>query len=81
MTGVQTCALPILCYVIVLISHYFGMNYVEPFLENIDNPNILYVGFAVFVGLTTGSVLLVLRMNWEKILGKFAPWTIQKDDE
>ena len=71
----------VLCYVIVLISHYFGMNYVEPFLENVDNPNILYIGFVVFVGITTGSVFLVLRMNWEKILGKFAPWTIQKDDD
>jgi len=71
----------VLCYVIVLISHYFGMNYVDPFLEDIEDPTIIYVGFAVFVGITTGSVLLVLRLNWEKILGRFAPWTVQKDDD
>jgi membrane protein DedA with SNARE-associated domain len=71
----------VLCYVIVLVSHYFGMNYVDPFLENIEDPTIIYVGFAIFVAVTTGSVLLVLRLNWEKILGRFAPWTVQKDDD
>ncbi len=71
----------VLSYVIVLISHIFGMNYVEPFLENVQDPAIVYVGFAVFVGIMLGSIIFVLRMDWEKILGRFAPWTIQKDDE
>ena len=71
----------ILCYAIVLISHYFGMNYVDPFLEDIEDPTVIYVGFAVFVGIMIGSVLLVLRLNWERLLGRFAPWTVQKDDD
>lgn len=71
----------VLSYVIVLISHVFGMNYVEPFLENVQDPTIVYVGFAVFVGIMLGSIILVLRMDWEKILGRFAPWTVQKDDK
>lgn len=71
----------ILCYVIVLISHYFGMNYVDPLLEDIKDPTVIYVGVAVFVGIMVGSVFAVLRLNWEKLLGRFAPWTIQKDDD
>lgn len=71
----------VLSYVIVLISHVFGMNYVEPFLENVQDPTIVYVGFAVFVGIMLGSIIFVLRMDWEKILGRFAPWTVQKDDK
>lgn len=71
----------VLCYVIVLISHYFGMNYVDPFLEDVKDPTILYVGFAVFVAIMVGSVFVVLRLNWERLLGRFAPWTIQKDDD
>lgn len=71
----------VLSYVIVLISHVFGMNYVEPFLENVQDPTIVYVGFAIFVGIMLGSIIFVLRMDWEKILGRFAPWTIQKDDK
>lgn len=71
----------VLSYVIVLISHVFGMNYVEPFLENVQDPTIVYVGFAIFVGIMLGSIIFVLRMDWEKILGRFAPWTVQKDDK
>lgn len=71
----------ILCYVIVLIAHYFGMNYVDPFLEDIKDPTVIYVGFAIFVAIMVGSVFLVLRLNWERLLGRFAPWTIQKDDD
>lgn len=71
----------ILCYIIVLIAHYFGINYVDPFLEHIKDPTIVYVGFAIFVAIMIGSVLMVLRFNWEKLLGRFAPWTVQKDDD
>lgn len=71
----------ILCYVIVLIAHYFGMNYVDPLLEDIKDPTVIYVGFAVFVAIMVSSVFLVLRLNWERLLGRFAPWTVQKDDD
>ncbi|MGQ0605505.1 MAG: YqaA family protein [Candidatus Nitrosotenuis sp.] len=70
----------ILSYVIVLIAHYFGMNYVDPFLEDIKDPTLVYVGFVIFVGIMAASIFLVLRLNWEKILGRVAPWTLQKDD-
>ena len=70
----------VLSYVVVLLSHYFGMTYVEPLLENIKDPMVVYVGFVVFAILMVGTILLLLRLNWEKILGRFAPWTVQKDD-
>ncbi|MFM8659123.1 MAG: DedA family protein [Candidatus Nitrosotenuis sp.] len=70
----------VLCYVIVLIAHYFGMNYVNPFLENIKDPSVIYIGFGVFVAIMLAAVLLVLRMDWERILGRFAPWTVQDED-
>jgi membrane protein DedA with SNARE-associated domain len=70
----------VLSYVVVLLSHYFGMTYVEPLLENIKDPMVVYVGFVVFAILMVGAILLLLRLNWEKILGRFAPWTVQKDD-
>lgn len=71
----------VLCYAIVLISHFFGMNYVEPILENVNDPTVVYVGFAVFVAMMVAAVLILLRLNWERLLGRFAPWTVQKDDE
>ncbi|MGI0003805.1 MAG: YqaA family protein [Candidatus Nitrosotenuis sp.] len=71
----------VLCYAIVLLSHYFGGNYVEPFLQDIKDPFQIYLGFGIFVGMTVASIFLLLRLNWEKILGRVAPWTVQKDDE
>jgi membrane protein DedA with SNARE-associated domain len=71
----------VLSYVIVLLSHFFGMAYVDPFLEDVDNPAVIYVGVIVFAAIMGVTVLLLLRLNWEKILGRFAPWTVQKDDE
>jgi len=71
----------VLGYVVVLLSHFFGMTYVEPFLENIKDPTVVYVGFAVFAVMMTAAILLLLRLNWEKVLGRFAPWAVQKDDE
>lgn len=71
----------VLGYVVVLLSHFFGMTYVEPFLENVKDPMVVYVGFAVFAATMTVAILLLLRLNWEKILGRIAPWAVQKDDE
>ncbi len=71
----------VLSYIIVLLSHFFGMAYVDPLLQDVDDPTAVYVGFVVVVAMTAASVLLLLRLNWEKILGRFAPWTIQKDDD
>lgn len=71
----------VLSYVIVLVSHFFGMAYVDPLIQDMDDPTAVYIGFAVFVAMTVLSVFLLLRLNWEKILGRFAPWTLQNDDD
>ena len=66
----------VLHYVIVLISHFLGISLVTPFLEDIDDPSTVYVGIAVFVGLVILSVVLLLRLDWARLLGRFAPWTL-----
>lgn len=72
----------ILCYVIVIISHYLGISLLEPILENIDDPTPIYVGIIIFAIIMTLTIILLLRLNWQKILGKIAPWTLyeNKDD-
>jgi len=70
----------ILSYAVVLLSRFFGLSYVEPFIENVQDPSTIYIGFAIFAVLMTIIVILMLRLNWAKILGQVAPWTL-KDDE
>ena len=70
----------VLYYVIVLISHYMGLSLLEPVLQGIDDPLPVYIGIIALGIAMTVVVILLLRLNWEKILGKIAPWTLDDDD-
>ncbi len=73
----------VLSYIIVFISHYIGLSFVEPFLANVDDPTPVYIGILIFGAMMTGVVLLVLKLDWQRIMVKFAPWTLDEslDDE
>ena len=70
----------VLYYVIVLISHYTGLSPLEPVLQQIDDPLPVYIGIIALGIAMTIVVILLLRLNWEKILGRIAPWTLDDDD-
>lgn len=71
----------ILHYVIVLIAHFLGLSLIEPFLEDMEDTTPIYVGIVVFGAALTGVVILLLRLDWARILGRFAPWTLDGDEE
>ena len=71
----------VLCYIIVLISHYTGLSILEPILEDIDDPFAVYAGIIVFGAIMTAIVILLLRLDWERILGRVAPWTVDDDKD
>jgi len=70
----------VLYYVIVLISHYMGLSLLEPVLQGIDDPLPVYIGIIALGAAMTIVVILLLRLNWERILGRIAPWTLEDDD-
>jgi len=71
----------VLCYIIVLISHYTGLSILEPILEDIDDPFAIYAGMIVFGAIMTAIVILLLRLDWARILGRIAPWTLDDDED
>ena len=71
----------VLYYAIVLISHYMGLSLLEPILENIKDPSPIYVGIILFGASMTIIVVLLLRLDWERILSRVAPWTLDDDDD
>ena len=71
----------VLCYILVLISHYMGLSILEPVLENIDDPLPVYIGIIIFAAVMTATVILVLRLDWGRILGRIAPWTIDDNED
>jgi len=71
----------VLSYAIVFISHYLGLSLVEPFLDGIDDATPIYIGIIVFGAMMTAVVVLLLRLDWARVLGKFAPWTLDENNE
>ena len=71
----------VLYYVIVLISHYMGLSLLEPILQDIQDPLPIYVGIIALGVAMTVIVILLLRLDWERILGRFAPWTLDDNDD
>ena len=71
----------VLSYVIVFTSHYLGLSLIEPFLENIDDATPVYIGIIIFGVMMTAVVVLLLRLDWKRILGKFAPWTLDENNK
>ncbi|MCV0411804.1 VTT domain-containing protein [Nitrosarchaeum sp.] len=71
----------VLSYSIVFISHHLGMSLVQPYLEDITDVTTVYLGIIVFGIMMTVVVVLLLRLNWEKILGRFVPWTLDENNE
>ena len=70
----------VLFYVIVVISHYMGLSLLEPILQDIEDPLPVYVGIIALAIAMSVIVILLLRLNWEKILSRVAPWTLDDDD-
>lgn len=69
----------VLSYVIVFVSHYFGLSIAAPFLENIDDATPVYLGIIIFGASMSAVIILLLKLDWHRILGRVAPWTL--DDE
>jgi membrane protein DedA with SNARE-associated domain len=70
----------VLSYVIVFTSHTLGISIISPLLEKVQNTTEIYIGMIVFAASMTGVVVLMLRLDWARILGRFAPWTLDNDN-
>jgi membrane protein DedA with SNARE-associated domain len=70
----------VLSYAIVFISHYMGLSIVEPFLQDVEDVSTIYIGIAVFAAMMTSIVILLLKLDWQRIMGRFAPWTLDENN-
>jgi len=70
----------VLSYVIVFVSHYLGLSLVEPFIANLDDTTPVYIGIIIFGAMMTAVVVLLLKLDWVRIMGKFAPWTLDENN-
>ena len=79
----------VLCYAIVILAHYLSGPVVDPIFEmfgitepeDLDDPTPIIIGIIIFGTVMTAVVVLMLRMDWSRILGRFLPWTLEDDDK
>ena len=71
----------VLSYAIVFISHYMGLSLVEPFIEDIEDATPIYIGIIIFAAMMTAVVVLLIKLDWQKIMGRFAPWTLDENNK
>ncbi|HIE46307.1 MAG: DedA family protein [Thaumarchaeota archaeon] len=71
----------VLSYIIVFISHYVGLSFIEPFLENVDDTTPVYIGIFIFAAIMTAIIVLLLKLDWQRIMAKFAPWTLDENNK
>ena len=79
----------VLCYILVLSSHYLSDSIVDPIFDSfgitsaddLENPWPILIGIIIFGVSMTLVVILLLRLDWSKILGRFMPWTLDDDNQ
>ena len=79
----------LLCYILVLSSHYLSDSIVDPIFasfgitsaDDLENPWPILIGIIIFGVSMTLVVILLLRLDWSKILGRFMPWTLDDDNQ
>ena len=70
----------VLSYIIVLISHFLGISLIEPYIRDIDDPTVIYIGIIIFGIILTAVIVIMLRLDWARVLGRVAPWTLDEDE-
>ena len=79
----------ILCYVIVILSHYVSGPVIDPIfesfgiysVEDMEDPTLILIGIISFGAAMTAIVLILLRLDWNRVFGRFVPWTLEDNDD
>ena len=73
---------------IVILSHYLSGPVIDPLFETfgLTEPSstgtqAIIVGIIIFGAAMTAVVVLLLRMDWNRVLGRILPWTVEDDEE
>jgi membrane protein DedA with SNARE-associated domain len=71
----------VLSYSIVFLYHYLGLSLIEPLVKDLDSATPVYIGIIIFGVMMTVVIVLLLRLDWARILGKFLPWTLDENNK
>ena len=75
----------VLCYVIVISSHYVSGPVIDPIfesfgiysVEDMQDPTPILIGIIGFGAGMTAVVLILLRLDWSRGFGRFVAWPVE----
>ena len=71
----------VLNYATVLLAHYVGSSLVESAMGQVgDNPLYVIVGIIAFGAVLTVIIIALLNLDWARVLGRIAPWTLDDSE-
>ena len=65
----------------IILSHHLGPSVLGGLSERIDNSADAYIAVALLVVILGVIVALMVFIDWTKIIGRFAPWALEEDEE
>ena len=73
----------------MILSHYVSGPVIDPIfesfgiysVEDMQDPTPILIGIIGFGAGMTAVVLILLRLDWSRVLGRFVPWTLEDDDD
>jgi membrane protein DedA with SNARE-associated domain len=66
--------------VLVLGAVYFGKPFIDKIMSDTNTPTSLVIGTILTVTVIGLMIYLSYKINWDRIIGKWFPWTIDKSD-
>lgn len=66
--------------VLVLGAVYFGKPFIDKIMSDTSTPISLVIGTILTVTVIGLMIYLSYKINWDRIIGKWFPWTIDKSD-
>lgn len=65
---------------LVLGAVYFGKPFIDKIMSDTSTPISLVIGTILTVTVIGLMIYLSYKINWDRIIGKWFPWTIDKSD-
>ena len=59
---------------------YFGKPFIDKIMSDTSTPISLVIGTILTVTVIGLMIYLSYKINWDRIIGKWFPWTIDKSD-
>ncbi len=71
----------VISYVTIIAAHHLGPSVLGGLTARIDNSTDVYIAVGFLVVILGIIVALMIFIDWTKIIGRFAPWALEDEED